>query len=164
MSFCAGTRVKSLSEDIADANAYRSGRRHLLRDLHWGRALALTAALGAVAWALAAGCVPCVFAEVMHAPCPGCGSTRAVQALLAGDFTSSHGVLRMNPLGPALAAVALAACAGSIASVLRHGTAARFVEHRAGRILAKAGIVVALLEVALWAARLCGALGGPVPV
>jgi hypothetical protein len=70
----------------------------------------------------------------------------------------------MNPLGPVLAAVALAFAAGSILSILNEGTAAPFVERRAGRLLARAGIVVAVLEIALWVARLFGALGGPVPV
>lgn len=42
------------------------------------------------------GLTPCLFRNITRLPCPACGTTRSVTALLAGDFA---GALRFNPLG-----------------------------------------------------------------
>jgi|SRR6218665_57231 len=38
----------------------------------------------------------CIFKTVTSFPCPSCGTTRAIQSLLSGDF---YGSVRMNPFG-----------------------------------------------------------------
>lgn len=125
------------------------------------RAALWSLTLGGFVWLLASGSIPCVFAQATHYPCPGCGSTRAVRALFHGDLDAAlHG----NFLGPVLAALAFAMAAGSIVSVLRHGSATPFVSSRAGSLVARAAIVVGVLEVLVWIARFWGAFGGPVPV
>jgi hypothetical protein len=46
----------------------------------------------------------CLFKHVTNIPCPSCGSTRSLAALLSGDFLGS---LLLNPLGLILAVVML---------------------------------------------------------
>jgi hypothetical protein len=48
--------------------------------------------------------------------------------------------------------------------VLREGSARHVTTTRSGKVLARALVVIAILEVLLWIARFFGALGGPVPV
>lgn len=43
----------------------------------------------------------CLFKQLFHVPCPSCGSTRAILALLRGDVAAS---VACNPLGLLLAA------------------------------------------------------------
>ena len=40
---------------------------------------------------------PCPFAELMELPCPGCGMTRAMMAMLRGDWWL---VMRLHPFAP----------------------------------------------------------------
>lgn len=82
-------------------------------------------------------------------------------ALAHGDVA---GALRMNPLGPVLAA--LVGLLGLLVTwyVLRDGTPNRITDTRVGRVIPGAVLVVALLELALWGLRFCGLFGGPVPV
>ena len=74
------------------------------------RRRAATAALVAGAWAmgaasLALGIPRCAVAAIFHEPCPGCGVTRALRLLAAGQVGAS---VRMHPLAiPALAAAVL---------------------------------------------------------
>jgi hypothetical protein len=124
---------------------------------YWGRAALTAAGLGALVALLAAKAVPCGFAALTHHPCPGCGSTRAVLALVSGDL---EGVLRHNPLGPVMAVVLGVLVVQTIASVLREGD----LRSVGGRTLTRTVMVVAGLETVLWVARFCGAFGGPVPV
>jgi len=53
---------------------------------------------------------PCLFKEVTHLPCPSCGTTRSMLALLRGDVV---GAIHENPLG-ILLALALAVIPGWI--------------------------------------------------
>ncbi len=127
----------------------------------WVPALKAAAAMLAFAFVMGSGVVPCAFARATHLPCPGCGSTRAVHALLHGDLA---GVMRFNPLGPVMAVVLGLMAIDTLVVVLRDGSARRVATTRVGKLLSRALIVVALLEVALWIARFFGAFGGPVPV
>jgi hypothetical protein len=132
-----------------------------LRDVRRKRA-----ALSAVILAALAGCMyldalPCPFAFVFHTPCPGCGSTRAVLALLQGRFRD---VLRYNPFGPVVAVLLLVLGVRVISSMRAHGDLRALEKGRAGRIATRVFVVVAVLEVILWVARFFGAFGGPVPV
>lgn len=113
---------------------------------------------GALLWAKA---LPCAFARVFHTPCPGCGSTRAVLALVRGDV---HDLLRYNPLGPAVAVLLVVLGAQSFVSVLSHGDFRDAGAGRLGDVLKRVLVLVFVLEVGLWIARFFGALGGPVPV
>jgi hypothetical protein len=110
---------------------------------------------------LYAKAIPCVFAHVFHIPCPGCGSTRAVVALLHGDL---HGVFEYNPLGPVLALFMGVFGVQALASVVTHGDFRDAGEGRLGAVLKYGIFVVAGLEVVLWIARFFGLFGGPVPV
>ncbi len=125
--------------------------------LYWGRAALVTALLGAFGTLLADKAVPCAFATVTHHPCPGCGSTRAVLALVSGDL---DGVLRNNPFGPVMAVVLGLLVVQTILSVLRHGDLRDVGGGRMTRVV----VVLAALETILWVARFCGAFGGPVSV
>jgi hypothetical protein len=46
------------------------------------------------------GLVLCPFRRITHLPCPGCGMTRALLALLRGDL---HSALAVHPLSPFVA-------------------------------------------------------------
>ncbi len=118
-------------------------------------ALACLAAI-ALLWG---GAWPCPTAKIFHIPCPGCGSTRAVQALLTGDFA---GIL-VNPFG-LLAAVAIGLLAiRGIGLEYTDGNMLR-LDRGWGAFVSKALVVVAVLEIALWVVRWFGLFGGPVPV
>lgn len=119
---------------------------------------AMFAALGALLYAKG---VPCLFARILHTPCPACGSTRAVVALFAGDL---HGVLHYNPLGPVAALLLGALAVQSLGSLFVHGDFRGAGEGRFGRVARRALYLVAAAELVLWIARFFGALGGPVPV
>lgn len=125
------------------------------------RAGAAAAAFLALALALYLKAVPCIFALTFHTPCPACGSTRAVLALLHGDVAAA---LRFNPFGPfAALLLALFGC-HALASLFVHGDLRDFGRGAAGRVLVRLGVAVALLQTSFWLARLFGAFGGPVPV
>jgi hypothetical protein len=117
---------------------------------------------GGVLFALLyAGAVPCMFARLTHHPCPGCGSTRAVIALLHGDV---HGVLANNPIGPAVAILIGIFAAQAWISLLRWGDFRDAGKGRLASLLKRALMVLAVLEVILWIARFFGFFGGPVSV
>lgn len=126
------------------------------------RRAALTAAFFALLGGmLSAKAVPCAFATVFHQPCPGCGSTRAVLALLHGDVGS---MVRFNPIGPVAAVLIGALAAQSFASVLVRGDLRGVGGGRVGLVVKRGLVIVAVLEVFVWVARFFGAFGGPVPV
>jgi len=125
------------------------------------RATACALAFATVIVLLASGSVPCAFARLTHLPCPGCGSTRAMVALARGDLA---GVLRSNPLAPLFTALVALLGVQALASIGRTGGLDEVASGRFGSRLARALVVVAILEVALWLARFGGLLGGPVPV
>ena len=105
--------------------------------------------------------VPCVFAWLLAAPCPACGSGRSVRALLRGDL---HDVVRFNPLGIPAAIVLLCVAVAAVFLTWQSGSPRALGTGRRGRLLAALAIAVACLEVLLWLARFMGMLGTPVPV
>jgi hypothetical protein len=123
-----------------------------------GLTAALFALLGGLLYLKA---IPCAFARAFHRPCPGCGSTRAVIALLHGEWAE---VFRTNPFGPVMAVLIGLLAVQSIVSLLVHGDFRAAGEGVLGRIIKRGVFVVAALEIALWVARWFGAFGGPVPV
>ena len=129
--------------------------------LSWIPALRIAAVIAAMAFVMGSGVVPCGFAQTTHLPCPGCGSTRSVQALLHGDVL---GAIRMNPFGPVMAVMLALLSIDAFVVVLRDGDTRRVGTTRSGRFLTRALVAIAVLEVLLWITRFFGAFGGPVPV
>ena len=126
------------------------------------RRAALGLLFGGVLFALLyAGAVPCMFARFTHQPCPGCGSTRSVLALLHGDL---HGVLANNPLGPAAALLMGIFAAQAWLSLLKWGDLRDAGEGKLAILLKRLLFVLAGLEFLLWIARFFGFFGGPVSV
>ncbi len=103
----------------------------------------------------------CSFARLFHAPCPGCGMTRAVHLLEAGNVVGS---LYMHPLAVPvmLASAAFAASVVWVTYVL--ATPLRMWESRLCRasVFALGGVYLA--TIVLWGLRAAGLFGGPVPV
>jgi hypothetical protein len=130
----------------------------LVRVLRTGMALAVVALVAMLAYAKA---LPCIFAKVFRVPCPGCGSTRAVLALLRGDL---HDVVRHNPFGPLVAVLLACFAVEVIASVAHHGDLREAGKGPIGRVVSRLFVVVAVLQTVFWVARFFGAFGGPVPV
>jgi hypothetical protein len=112
-------------------------------------------ALGGVA--LARGAIPCVFARLPRAPCPGCGLTRASRELLRGEFV---GALHHHPL----VWLVLPLVAFEVARQARGYVLGRRANVAASPRARAAVALVAVLALAVWIARFFGALGGPEPV
>jgi hypothetical protein len=124
------------------------------------------AVLVSLVWLAAAlpfvtGLASCPTARLFHVACPGCGMTRALVSLARGDVAAS---IAMHPLAlpTALAQVALAIA--TVAATLARGAPWAVKDTRAGRAVLVALAVVLALDVGLWAVRMHGGLGGPVPV
>lgn len=126
-----------------------------------GRAAIFAAGLAAVTALLTLAQVPCGFARLVHVPCPGCGSTRAMLALASGDLA---GLVRYNPLAPLMTLLVVALAGQALASVLATGTFRRVGDGALGLLVSRGVMVIAALEVLVWIARFGGFLGGPVPV
>lgn len=124
------------------------------------------AAAVAAVWAIAAlpvalGWQGCAVATLLHRPCPGCGMTRALRLLLAGDVGAS---LRMHPLAVPVLGVGLLFMAATVWSTLVLGSPVHVHETRLGRWAIGALVVVYAAALLLWIARWFGFFGGPVPV
>lgn len=127
---------------------------------HWRKVGLYLLAYSAVFALLATKSLPCAFARLTHLPCPGCGSTRSVLALVSGNL---DGFLHGNPFGVPMAMIAGALALDSLRSVFLYGDF-KGMDMRLGKLLMRGVLVVAVLECALWIARFFGAFGGPVPV
>jgi hypothetical protein len=102
----------------------------------------------------------CGFARMFHIPCPGCGMTRAVTLLLAGDWRAS---LHMHPLAvPVIGAGATFALA-TVWTTYVYGWP-MVHKSRLGRFsLVGLGVAYAA-SILLWLLRWLGFFGGPVAV
>ena len=105
--------------------------------------------------------VKCNVARFLHAPCPGCGMTRAVHLLEAGDVIGS---LRMHPFAMPVALTSAFFAAVTLWLTLTTGTPFRILSSRLGRAAIIGLVAVQVASVLLWVARLFGLFGGPVPV
>ncbi len=123
-----------------------------------GRAALASGALAALAFLLVLPVKLCLFAIVLGAPCPGCGMTRALLALLRGDV---HRALLLNPLAFAIMPLGALVVARHFLAYVRTGDAWRTPATRFEGLAA--GALTALL-LAVWVARFLGYLGGPVAV
>jgi hypothetical protein len=105
--------------------------------------------------------IDCPIALVTGVPCPACGSTRAMRALVHLDFAR---VVRLNPIAP-IAAVLLALVAVRVVVLLaRTGDARDVGEGRLGRALVRGLTIAVVVEIVVWVLRFAGLFGGPVPV
>jgi hypothetical protein len=107
------------------------------------------------------GVARCPTATFLHTACPGCGMTRAMHLLFAGDLAGS---LAMHPLAaPCAASLALFGLATAWATYTL-GTPIRVLELRSGRWAVALVALVQAAVVALWIARRLGMFGGLPPV
>jgi hypothetical protein len=105
--------------------------------------------------------VRCNVARFLHAPCPGCGMTRAVHLLEAGDVVGS---LRMHALTVPIALTSAFFAAVTLWLTFTIGTPLRILESRVGRASIILLLSVHVASVLLWVLRMFGLFGGPVSV
>jgi hypothetical protein len=98
---------------------------------------------------------------LFHCSCPGCGMTRALWSALAGDLGAS---LRFHPLALPVALAMLALAVTSVWVILRTGGLDELWTRRAGKWLLGSVVAIHGATIVLWALRLAGLFGGPVPV
>jgi hypothetical protein len=127
---------------------------------------ALRAALVGLVWAVAVlptalGWQRCVFATLLKRPCPGCGMTRAVRLLAAGDVSGS---LHMHPLAVPVLGVGVLFVAATVWSTFDLGSPVHIHRSRFAQWTVGAMIGVYAVTVLFWIARWLGFFGGPVPV
>jgi hypothetical protein len=118
------------------------------------------------AWALGAlpvllGLARCPVARFLHAPCPGCGMTRAMHMLARGDLMQS---LHMHALAVPSILASLLVMAATTWATFRRGTPIAMLSVPLGRVAARVFVGVQIAVALLWIARLFGAFGGPVQV
>jgi hypothetical protein len=135
-------KKKSLATRIALASLYALG----------------IAALGAF---IGSGFFRCPFATMTHMPCPGCGSTRAVLALMHFHFGEA---MRFNPSAPIIAICVGVLVVEGLWMVVRDGHARDLAITGPGRWAIRGIVLAVALQVPIWALRFFGLFGGPVPV
>lgn len=136
-------------------------KKRSLEPKNVARAVAYALAIAALAGVLASGAIRCPFAALTHHPCPGCGSTRSIRALLSLDFVSAF---RFNPVAPILAIAIGVLVVEGLWSVARNGHAQELGLRGASRWALRALLVAIVLQIPIWALRFFGLFGGPVPV
>ncbi len=109
---------------------------------------ALAIASAPLAPTLARALPGCVFHALTGVPCPACGSTRAILALLAGDPRTA---LAFNPLVTLGVALALSFALAAPAWLVARGPVPRFGTAPAGGMPRSARITIAGTIAAQWA-------------
>jgi hypothetical protein len=130
-------------------------RRFFGRTIAWGAGIAVFLAL---AWR---GAWKCPTAALFHVPCPTCGATRSVRALMHLDFA---GVLRFNPFAIILVPILAGIFWRILALVLRDGSMSRLDEEKLGRFFLLALFWSVIASFVFWGLRFFGWFGGPCPV
>jgi hypothetical protein len=125
------------------------------------RAVLLGGGIAAMGAAVALGFFNCPIAEYLHVPCPGCGMTRSVLALLQFDLA---GVLRYNALGPIHLALSGWVIARSLWVIARDGGLSALEYRGEGRLMVLGFVVVQSGQFVLWCLRWFGLFGGPCPI
>lgn len=111
-------------------------------------------AVGALAFFWWSGSSLCMVKNTTGIPCPGCGLTRATMAMLSGDWAA---VWTYHPLAPVISP----AVAGFIGLATLRALKGHPNPLAIARVFpAPAWMVVGLILVGLWVARLVGYLGG----
>ncbi|MCB9593477.1 MAG: DUF2752 domain-containing protein [Sandaracinaceae bacterium] len=102
----------------------------------------------------------CPSKNLFGLPCPGCGLTRATEAMVTGDFMT---MLRMHPLAPIITPVAIFSFAR--ATLISAGLVSSTTKDPLGRIPNAVWVVIGTVLITLWVARMAGFFGGlPDPV
>jgi hypothetical protein len=125
------------------------------------RAVGVGAAWAIAAVPVATGWQQCAAARLLHEPCPGCGMTRALRLLLAGDVDAS---LRMHPLAVPVLVVGLLFMGATVWATFVLGSPVQVHKTRVGKWTLAAMAVVYGAAFLLWGLRWFGLFGGPVPV
>lgn len=128
---------------------------------YWWRAGLGAALIGTYAAYMLSGSVQCTFAAVTHHPCPACGGTRSIHALLHGDVP---GALRFNPTAPFFVLVLGLLAVRGLWVTLRDGNLYALGRGPVGTWLVRAMLFTLAVDVVVWVARFFGLFGGPVPV
>ena len=126
-----------------------------------GLAGAYAAAIAAFGLLLGSGVIDCPFAAMTHHPCPGCGSTRAVLALLSLHVGEAF---RLNPAAPVVVVSVGVIIVEGLFRVVRDGHAKDLAIHGPSRWALRALVLATVLELPIWALRFFGLFGGPVAV
>lgn len=121
----------------------------LLRDRRVSLGVTAVAAAQVACVAAGIGGWPCPLKGALGIPCPGCGLTRAVIALLRGDFAASFRLHAFAPL--LLVGVAVFAVAGVLPAPQREAFAG-LIARAAHRT--RAAYVVLSVLLLYWSARL----------
>lgn len=117
--------------------------------------------MAAVVLVLASGVIHCPFAAMTHLPCPGCGSTRSVLALLHLHVGEA---LYFNPAAPVIVGSITAIAFEGLWRVVRDGHAKDLGVNGPARWALRALVLATVLQIPIWALRFFGLFGGPVPV
>lgn len=125
------------------------------------RALGVAAVWGTGAVPLLLGAQRCTFALLFERPCPGCGMTRAIELLLAGEVAGS---LRMHFFAVPVALVNALFAIATIAITYRAGSPLALWRYKGGRVLVYGAACVYAGMLVFFALRCFGMFGGPVPV
>ncbi len=126
-----------------------------------GRAAGAAAGVGLFGLFLLVVRVRCPLAEFFHVPCPACGSTRSVWALLHLDVVAA---LHFNPVAPFVFLLIGLVAARAIFLVAREGSTQCLSQGRFGKFIFSGLVVAVVLEMVVWALRFFGLFGGPVAV
>ena len=97
----------------------------LLRQVVLCRALTVTMMVLGVAHLLGFSLWPCLFANVTGLPCPGCGMTRAMGALVRGDWNAA---VQFHPFAPGLVLFAFLVAFVALTPRKLHDSLVRIIE------------------------------------
>lgn len=115
--------------------------------------------LGGIAFVLIPGMpTVCPLRIVAGIPCPSCGLTRAARDVLHGDLASAT---HMHPLWWLVLPFVGTLIALESVAYVRTGHAGQWGQRAS---VQRMGVVIMLLLVVVWIARMLGAFGGPVAV
>jgi hypothetical protein len=128
---------------------------------HYPRAALVVLAWAASVLPTALGFQQCAIATLFHVPCPGCGMTRAIRLLAAGNVAAS---LRMHPLAVPVLVAGMLLILSTIWATLVTGEPWSLHRTRFGRVALGFAAVAYVLAAGLWISRWFGLFGGPVPV
>ena len=99
----------------------------------------------------------CIFKHITGIPCPSCGSTRAVKALLHGDFIGS---IVLNPIGILVAVIMIVLPVWLIVDITQNKQSLYLFYRRFENFVRKPGIaaILIILVVANWIWGICKGL------
>ncbi|HJL17087.1 MAG TPA: DUF2752 domain-containing protein [Sandaracinaceae bacterium LLY-WYZ-13_1] len=137
----------------ADAGADGAGEVERPR-FSWTKLLGTLAPLGFLGALMAFDVPVCPSKNLLGVPCPGCGLTRATEAMVTGDFVA---MLRFHPMAPLLAPAVLFSL---VRVTLVSAGAVRTRRDPLGKLPNWFWGSVAAVLVGLWVARIAGFLGG----